>query len=98
MPIADMMQEELIRIFLLKGINGISHSELMKLFGHHVLKEELMHELDFLLEQDKIQKFMIQSTLGRPKTIYRATENILKGLTIAKPRQKRSPGRKKGKA
>lgn len=73
-------QDHLVDILIEHGTEGIGQRELCKLLENVSRADDIVHELEFLLNQTppKVQKFTVP-TKGRPKTVWRATIHIMKG-------------------
>lgn len=70
-------QEELKRLLIDAGTDGIKQSKLVKRFDHWKEADDVLAELEVLAIQHKVQKFVTHGR-GRPATIWRATTLILK--------------------
>lgn len=70
-------QEELARMLIDGGTDGVRQSVITKRFTNWRTADELLNELEVLVAQNKAQKFVIHGR-GRPVTIWRATTLILK--------------------
>lgn len=70
-------QEELARMLIDGGTDGVKQSVLTKRFDHWIEADDVVAELVALAAQNRVQKFIIGGR-GRPKTIWRATTLILK--------------------
>ncbi len=74
-------QAELRDFLIAGGTNGWGQKEIVKKMESIAQADDIRDELLFLLNCDppKVQKFVVP-TKGRPKTIWRATVHILKGM------------------
>lgn len=70
-------QDELIRMLIDAGTDGIKQSKIAKRFDHWIEADDVWAKLEVMAEQHKVQKFKT-SGRGRPATIWRATTLILK--------------------
>ena len=70
-------QHELKRMLIAAGTEGIQQSRLTYRFHRQAIADEVVDELETLALQHKVQKFM-PGGRGRPKTIWRATTEIMK--------------------
>lgn len=59
------------------GTDGIKQSRITKRFDHWIEADDLANELEFMAQQQKVQKF-ITSGRGRPAVIWRATTEMVK--------------------
>lgn len=69
--------EELQSILIEAGTEGVAQAVLTRRFDGRATADELIFELEFLVNQNKVQKFTIRGR-GRPRTVWRATTLILK--------------------
>jgi len=77
MPLADDWQEKIIQILIEAGTDGIPQSKITFYFSPRYTADEIVNELEVLEAQHKVQKFRVGGR-GRPKTVWRATTEIMK--------------------
>ncbi len=71
-------REELAEILILAGTTGLKQYAIIKRFDNWVGADDLVMELEGLQAMNKVQKFVVRAKRGRPATVWRATNLILK--------------------
>lgn len=77
MPISRDWQEDLIYLLIAAGTDGLAQSKITFKFSLKIDADTVLNELQVLEKQNKVQSFKLGGR-GRPKTIWRATTEIMK--------------------
>jgi len=71
-------QEKIVQILIDAGTDGVNQSKITYYFNPNHSADEVLNELEILAAQHKVQKFVVRGQRGAPKTVWRATTEILK--------------------
>jgi hypothetical protein len=72
-------QDTLIEVLLAGGVEGVGQHYITKRMNdqHRISADETLNELEAMANKQQVQKFIVPGR-GRPKTVWRATTELLK--------------------